>query len=194
MIVFIKGGRVKNNQIVPAIPVENRIIQIRNQNVLIDADVAQLYGVETKYINRAVKNNPDKFPYGYILTLENREKSDVVQNLHHLGELKYSHAETRAFTEKGLYMLATILKSPAAVATTIAIIENFAKLRELQKTVAEMAHAPTIGENLIARSGKIISELVAPAIPVSESETTIEINLAVVKVKHTVKRNKKKDK
>lgn len=95
---------MKKNEIETIKSVENRIITIRGENVLIDSDVAQLYGVETKYINRAVKNNPDKFPSGYILTLENREKSELVQNLHRFNGLKHSTVAPRAFTEKGLYL------------------------------------------------------------------------------------------
>ena len=88
-----------------------------------DCDVAELYGVETKRINEAVANNPDKFPEGYILQLTNSEKAEVVENFDHLQKLRFSPQLPKAFTEKGLYMLATILKSPKAVETTIAIVE-----------------------------------------------------------------------
>lgn len=115
--------------------VESRIITLRNQQVIIDRDVAELYGVETRDINKAVRNNPDKFPVGYILTLQPAEKQDVVENFHRLSSLKYSTVEPHAFTEKGLYMLATILKSPMATSTTIAIIETFTKLRTLARKI-----------------------------------------------------------
>ena len=70
--------------------VENKIIQLRNQKVILDSDVANLYGVTTKEINQAVKNNPEKFPEGYIFSLTKEEKAEVVNNFDHLGKLKFS--------------------------------------------------------------------------------------------------------
>lgn len=94
--------------------VENRIITLRDQQVLLDSDVADLYGVQTKVVNQAVRNNLEKFPEGYIFELDETEKSEVVKNFDHLQKLKFSPQFPKAFTEKGLYMLATILKSPKA--------------------------------------------------------------------------------
>ena len=102
--------------------VEEKIITLRNQQVILDCDVAELYGVETKEINQAVRNNPEKFPDGYIFQLDNQEKTEVVKIFDHLVRLRFSPQLPKAFTEKGLYMLATILKSPRAVQTTIAKI------------------------------------------------------------------------
>ena len=98
--------------------------------------VAELYGVETREVNQAIKNNPNKFPNGYILELDKREKDEVIKIFDNLGNLLYSPAPLKAFTEKGLYMLATILKSPKAVETTIAIVEAYAKLRELTRVMS----------------------------------------------------------
>ena len=72
---------------------ENKIIVIRDKQVILDRDVAELYGVETKEVNKAVRNNPDKFPDDYIIELTNNEKEEVVKNFHHLSNLKYSDAE-----------------------------------------------------------------------------------------------------
>ena len=80
---------------------ENKIIVIRDKQVILDRDVAELYGVETRRINEALKNNPDKFPDGYVIELTNSEKEYVVENFDHLKNMKYSHATTKAFTEKG---------------------------------------------------------------------------------------------
>jgi len=90
--------------------VEARMIMLRKQLVLIDADVAELYGVETREVNQAVKNNPHKFPYGYIFELDKYEKIEVIKNFDHLNRLKFSKVHPMAFTERGLYMLATIVK------------------------------------------------------------------------------------
>ena len=92
--------------------VKDRIITLRNEPVLLDADVAALYGVETKRVNEAVKNNPDKFPDGFLMTLTDAEKQEVVENFDHLQKLKFSPVNPTAFTESGLYMLATILDNP----------------------------------------------------------------------------------
>jgi len=89
--------------------VDSKIIEIRKTKVLLDSDVASLYGVETKRVNEAVKNNQDKFPRGYIIAINKKEKSELVENFDRFGSLKHSSAPIKAFTEKGLYMLATIL-------------------------------------------------------------------------------------
>ena len=105
--------------------VANKIIRIQNQNVILDTDVAELYCVETREINQAVKNNPNKFPSGYVLDLTESEWIPLRSKflISNKGGRTYI---PKAFTEKGLYMLATIIKSPQAVATTLAIIETFA--------------------------------------------------------------------
>ena len=100
--------------------VNSKIISIRNTNVILDSDVAALYGVETKRINEAVRNNPDKFPEGYVFSVQNAERKELVENFDRFNNLKHS-ISTKAFTKKGCYMLATILKSPKATQTTIAI-------------------------------------------------------------------------
>lgn len=100
--------------------VYEKIIIIHDQKIIIDADVAELYGVETKRVNEAVKNNPEKFSSGYLLEISNREKNKLVENFDRFKKLKHSSVPLKGFTEKGLYMLATILKSPKAVETTLA--------------------------------------------------------------------------
>ncbi len=90
--------------------VEEQIIELRNTHIIIDSDIANLYGVETRDINKAVKNNPDKFPDGYIFQLNKHEKNELVENFHRFSGLKHSTVNPKAFTEKGLYMLATTLK------------------------------------------------------------------------------------
>ena len=115
--------------------IQDRLIEIQNKQVLIDRDVAALYGVETKRINEAVKNNLDKFPSDYIIELSVREWNDL-RSKFSTANFSKTRVPPKAFTEKGLYMLATILKSKQATQTTFLIIETFAKLRALQQTVA----------------------------------------------------------
>ena len=170
--------------------VESKITILRNQKVILDNNVALLYGVETKRVNEAVKNNPDKFPTGYVIELTNEEwqimKSKFSTSLFPGGKVKLP----KAFTEKGLYMLATILKSPLAIQTSIAIIETFTKIRNLSDTISQLAEIPEEEKQkpLIQKGGELLSELIGGELKTSDTETSIEVNLAVLKVKHVIKR------
>src|SRR3989304_8298211 len=115
------------------------IVELRGQSFLLDRDVAQIYGVETRDINKAMTNNPDKFPAGYVVELSKPEKTELVENFHRFNKLKHSTVNPKAFPEKGLYMLATILKSPQAVQATLARIETFAKIRQLSRSIQELS-------------------------------------------------------
>jgi len=176
--------------------VENKIITIRDSSVILDSDVAELYGVETKRINEAVSNNPDKFPDGYLFQLEKEEWDSLkskISTLKNLGRGQHKKFLPTAFTEKGLYMLATILKSKYATDTTLMIIETFSKMRELGRNIKAMSELKTEHEKhpLMKRSGELISEMFENDLDINESETTLEINFAVLKLKHTVKKGKK---
>ena len=113
-----------------------------------------------------------------------------MENFHHLANIKFSPVLPKAFARKGCYMLATILKSPQATQTTIAIIEAFDKLSELQETVAELSQSPDEFQqrSLMQKGGEIISELIGDNLKTSDTETSFELNFAVLKFKHTVKR------
>lgn len=157
--------------------------------MLLDKDVADLYGVDTKRINEAVRNNPEKFPRGYILTLQHAETQHVVENFDRFKALKHSTVDPHAFTERGLYMLATILKSPQAVKTTIAIIDTFAQVREMARTMEALQNVTDGGEQqktLLQRSGEILSEVIGHNLSTTSTETEIELNFAVVKIKHKI--------
>jgi phage regulator Rha-like protein len=171
--------------------VNDKIISIRNQRVILDSDVAALYGVETRDINKSVKNNPEKFPDGYVLELDKKEFSDLRWNIS-TANITKTRVLPKAFTKKGCYMLATILKSEKATETTIAIIEAFDKLSELQETVAELSKAPDEFQQktLMQKGGEIFSELIGDSLQVTDTETTIEINFALMKFKHTVRKKK----
>ena len=178
--------------------VRDRILEIQGERVLLDRDVAELYGVETKRVNEAIRNNPDKFPDGYFLTLESNDW-DILRSkfstLSGNGWGQHTKFKPKAFTEKGLYMLATILKSPTATQTTIAIVETFAKLREFSNIISTLTdvHDESEQESLMIRGGEIISEILDETImEVIGNETSFELNLGALKVKHTVKREKRK--
>lgn len=172
--------------------VEQKIITLHNTQILLDSDVAELYGVSTREVNQAVKNNPDKFPGDYIFGLTKEEKQELIKNFDRFNRLKHSTASPTAFTEKGLYMLATILKSERATQTAIAIVETFAKIRDLARTAAELSESQDefMQKILMQKSGDIISDLLSGDMKTSDTETSIELNLAVLKFKHTIKRKK----
>jgi hypothetical protein len=172
--------------------IQELLLDLRDEKVILDSDVAKIYGVETKRINEAVRNNLKKFPDGYVFELTEHEKKHVVENFDHLAQLKFSPYNSKVFTEKGLYMLATILKSKIATATTLAIIETFSKIRELSRTVKELS---TINDDheqksLMQRSGELIAEILDDDLQTDGTETTIELNFAVLKFKHTIKKKK----
>ena len=172
--------------------IEDKIIVLRNVPVLLDSDVAEIYGVETMRINEAVKNNPEKFPNGYVFELSKEEKKEVIENFDN-PKIKFSPVLPKAFTEKGLYMLATILKSKKATEKTIDIIETFTRIRELSRTVRQMVQEPDKGKqkSLMQKSGELIGKILDDDLAISDTETSFELNLAMLKVKHTAKRKKR---
>jgi phage regulator Rha-like protein len=173
--------------------VEEKIITVRGISVILDSDVAELYGVETRDINKAVKNNPGKFPEGYLMEINQNEKIELVENFHRFNKLKHSTVFPTAFTEKGLYMLATILKSPKATQTTIAIVEAFAKIRELSRAVSQLSETddePT-QKSLMQRSSEIIADFLGDGFEATDAETSFELNLALMKFKRTVRQKKR---
>ena len=99
----------------PYSAVQERIVVVRQQAVILDLDVAALYGVETKRVNEAVRNNPDKFPSGYMFVLTAEELEELRSKISSAKPSPKSRALPKAFTEKGLDMLATVLKSRRAV-------------------------------------------------------------------------------
>ena len=173
---------------------ENKIIVIRDKQVILDRDVAELYGVETKRINEALKNNPDKFPDGYVITLNIKEKDELVENFDRFKTLKHSTVEPHAFTEKGLYMLATILKSPLATEVTIAIIETFSKVREVSRAVAKVNDDAEKGimpkEEEQGKIQNLMGEVLADNLPLKMRKMAFSLNLGFLKVSVETTRGK----
>ena len=187
------------NEIITTKDVEDKVIVVRGQNVLLDRDVAALYGVETKRVNEAVRNNIEKFPDGYIIELTDEESSSVrskistIQEMHNGKHSKYNY---KAFTERGLYMLATILKSKNAVKTSIAIINTFTQVREMARKMEEMQHAPdgeSLQKELLKKSGELMGEIIGQNLSTRAVETEIELNFAVVKIRHKIIRGGKEE-
>jgi hypothetical protein len=181
-------------EIVKLEKIEDKILLIRDEKVLLDSDVAEIYGVETKRINEAVKNNPDKFPEGYILDLSDEGWEDLRSKIPTLknGQGQHSKYKPKAFTERGLYMLATILKGDLAVRTTLAIVDTFYKIRHLSRNLQELTKGVDQEEqkSLMQKSGEIIVEILDDDLEITDTETTVELNFALLKFKHTIKKKK----
>jgi len=182
--------------------IENKLIKYKEQFVIVDSDLAQLYGVETREINQAVGNNPDKFPDEYIIELTKEEKAELIKNFDRFNNLKHSTVTPKVFTEKGLYMLATIIKSKIATETTLNIIETFAKVKELSRNINAIMKTDNKErqKELANKSNKILEEIIEiePDILVDdedgeiiETTTKFEFNLGFAKVSRSIKKIKK---
>lgn len=206
--------------------IKDKIIVLRGEPVLLDADVASLYGVETKRVNEAVKKNPDKFPNGYLFKLDKHETAELMSKLlmsslqaveneedvdlrskkatatlqsadnERVSAFVTAHRNQNtptAFTERGLYMLATILKSPRATQTTLAIIDTFVQIRELARTMQAVTATEDEKEkkSLLQKSGELIGDVIGAQLDTTGTETEIELNFAVVKIRHKVIRGNK---
>lgn len=208
-------------QIITYDQVKEKIFEIRNQKVILDSDVAELYGVETKRINEAVKNNPNKFPIGYLIALNDDEWTSL-RSQFAISSLKTSAADDtvksndfkqtevrskisasplgggraykpKAFTERGLYMLATILKSPKAIATTIAIIDTFAQIKALTQSVYQFAKAEDNDQRvkIFGDSTEIVSDLLCNNLIVNQFESGFKIKLPFIEISRKVTKLKK---
>lgn len=129
----------KTTAIVPAKQIDSRILLIRGHRVMLDADLAEVYGTSTKALNQAVKRNRKRFPGEFMFQLNRQEKDEVVTNCDHLRKLKYSPSLPFAFTEYGAVMLASVLNSAIAVEASIAVVRAFIHLREILATHKELA-------------------------------------------------------
>lgn len=120
-------------------PIQDLIIDIRGHKVMVDADLAELYGVPTKALNQAVKRNSERFPADFMFKLSKTEKKELVTNCDRFKNLKHSSSSPSVFTEYGVLMLASILSSDIAVNTSIEIVRAFSKMRAMLATSQDLA-------------------------------------------------------
>ena len=187
--IYDMGNLVKKNDTTLAIniqKVEDKIAVIRNLEVIADADVAELYGVQTKEVNQAVRNNSAKFPSRYMFELTSSELRDLRSKILTTNVSAKNRNPTKVFTERGLYMLATILKGERAEKTTLAIIDTFVQVRELARTMEAVEDGGAQQRTLLQRTGDLLAEVVGHNLSTRTTETEIELNFAVVKIKHKV--------
>lgn len=172
--------------------IEGLILNVQGQRMLLDSDITRTYGGVTRDINKTISNKPGRFPSGYLVEQTKQEKHESEESFHRFERLKHATTTPKAFTDKGLYMRATILKSQVTTQTILGIIETFSRLRELSRNVKELT---TLQENswqkmFMPRSGKLMAEILDDDLQTSDAETAIGLNFEVLKFKHAVKKRK----
>jgi hypothetical protein len=162
----------RSKALVPQERIGRRILFIRGQKVLVDADLAELYGVPTEALNQAVKRNRMRFPEDFMFRLDEQEKEEVITNCDHLGALKFSRLPPLVFTEQGVAMLSSVLRSPRAVAMNIEIMRAFVRLRlfigsheKLAKRLKQLEGRTNEHGAHIERIYGLLEELVNPPEP-----------------------------
>jgi len=130
---------IEPHSIIPLERIERSILLIRGEKVMLDLDLAAIYGVTTKVLNQAVKRNAGRFPSDFMFQLTETEKSEVVTNCDHLARLKFSPYLPFAFSEHGALMLANVLNSESAANTSVMVVRAFVKLRQMLASNAELA-------------------------------------------------------
>lgn len=186
----------RKQNLVPAESVKERILSIRGQRVILDADLAKLYGVSTKRLNEQVKRNRDRFPEDFMFRVTPEEKAEVVANCDHLSTLKYSPALPHAFTEHGAIMAATVLNTRRAIEASIFVVRAFVRLREvlaahkaLARKLAELEQHLEGHDQQIQTIFEAIRQLMSPT---ERSKRKIGFEVKEPPAKYKKKRAKKK--
>jgi ORF6N domain len=135
----LNSQHVNSKLPIPSERIERSILLIRGQKVMLDADLAELYGVPTKALNQAVKRNSERFPPDFMFRLTREEKDEAVTNCDHLRKLRFSSVLPSAFTEHGALMLASVLNSSRAVEMSVFVVRAFVKLRQMLASNRDLA-------------------------------------------------------
>jgi hypothetical protein len=146
--------------IIPIGQIEQRILLIRGERVMLDADLAMLYGVPTRVLNQAVRRNLKRFPQDFMFKLTQPEKDQVITICDHLKNLKYAKALPNAFTEHGAIMAANVLNTEKAIQISVFVVRAFVKLREMLSTHKELAHKLAALERKLQNHDESIRSLV----------------------------------
>jgi len=181
---------------------ENKLIKLENRFVLLDKDVANLYEIEPKRLKEQLKRNIEKFPIDYAYQISDEELEFMVSQNATPSKKQYGGSNPWVFTEKGLYMVATILKSKNAINATFTIIETFAKIKELSKNINEIMKTQDEEKQkeLALASNKILEDIIeidsdiledSEDGEVIETTTKFEFNLGFAKVSRSIKKIKK---
>jgi len=148
------------SNLIPIERIESKIYLIRGQKVMLDRDLAELYGLQTKRLNEAVKRNAARFPGEFMFQLSEREKSELVANCDRFSPLKHSTSLPYAFNEHGVAMLSSVLNSERAIQVNILIIKTFVRLRRILSTHRELANRINDLEDLVGQHDEVIHEII----------------------------------
>jgi len=154
-------SKLHASEVVLVDKIEPCILVVRGQRVMLDADLAELYGTTTKALNQAVRRNPERFPADFRFELTAAEKQEVVTNCDHLARLKFSRTLPYAFTEHGAIMAASVLNTRRAIEVSLYVVRAFVKLRELLSTHKELAGKLAELERRVGAHDEAIQTLVA---------------------------------
>jgi len=177
---------------------ENKLIEKNGVLVLLDKDVADLYKIEPKKLRQQLKRNLDKFPQDYVFQLSTEDLEIMVSQNVTPSKQSFGGSLPYVFTEKGLYMVATILKSKQATLATFAIIETFANIKKLSRNLNSINENQTKKEHqqIIKESNILLGKVIdiEPIVELkddeTEVETKIELNLGFAKISRIVKTKK----
>lgn len=164
-----------DKSLVPAEMIAGLILLIRGKKVMLDHDLAKMYGVSTKALNQAVKRNAERFPADFIFQLTKEEKVEVVTNCDHLANLRFSSSLPFAFTEHGTIMAASLLDSAKAVEISVFVVRAFIQLREsllmnerLAGKIAQLERRIAVHDKSIDNIVAVINQLMAPPEPMKK--------------------------
>lgn len=146
--------------IVPMERITESILLIRGHKVMLDADLAELYGVTTKRLNEQVKRNRERFPADFMFQLTEQEKTKVVAICDHLGRLKFSPVLPNAFTEHGAIMAASVLNTPRAVEMSVFVVRAFVRLRQIVSSHVELARKLAVLEKKYDAQFKVVFDAI----------------------------------
>lgn len=162
----------KSKSVIRVGTIQQRILLIRGEKVIVDADLAEAYGVPTRRLNEQVKRNKGRFPEDFMFQLTPEEKSEVIANCDHLSKLKFSKALPHVFTEHGAIMAASILNSPKAVEVSVYVVRAFVQLREviaghkeLARRIGQLERKLSDHDDQILVMVEAIKQLMDPKLP-----------------------------
>ncbi len=171
--------------VIPIERIDSRILLVRGQKVLLDRDLAELYGVETRALNQAVRRNPERFPVDFMFALS-REEIARISQIVISSDLKFSN-NVNVYTEQGVAMLSSVLRSPRAVAVNIEIMRAFVRLRQLMASHADLARKLAAIEQKYDAQFKVvfdaIRELMTPTASAKKGEMGFHTRISSLKPK-----------
>ncbi|MBF0291776.1 MAG: ORF6N domain-containing protein [Nitrospinae bacterium] len=156
----MKKAGAKEISVTSPVNIARRIFTIRGQRVMLDADLAELFGVPTRRLNEQIKRNRERFPDDFMFQLTREEKEDVVANCDHLYRLKFSTVFPHALTEHGAIMAANVLNSPQAIHASVYIVRAFVRMREALAEHKEIARMVNEHERRLNDQDEVIISIV----------------------------------